>query len=373
MVGCQNGKATKLSLPLLAFAAALAALASCSAPAAAPEQPPTETLGPVYSPTPAPVTDIPPTVPPTITLLPTVTRAPSATPIAFAYVRARSAVTVFNGPDESFVALALLLPDERVELHGRDESGEWFNIHFRDGRAGWVSAALLQTEEERALATANSATSAAATDSVLPPLPATQTTTESAQDAAGQDVAGQDTAQDTATQTPIVARPELPVVAASPALPTAGPALSATDEGQLPPAGPQRGVQIFALCDNPALGEAPPAALAAGSVVVIWWGWLAETRQQIAEHLEQVEYEITLDGAPLANWREYQGAPLDMGANWAVHWYVPFPRALAAGEHRVEYRASWRARIYDGVRYYGPGTANETETGSCTFQVVEGE
>ena len=299
-------------------------------------QSPGATLGPILSLTPTEPTVIQPTLPPTITLPPTRTATPTATPILYAYVRAQRYVTVYSGPGEGFIALALLLPDEQVRLRGRDDAGEWYFVQLQDGRSGWVSSALLRTEAET-----EAVSTAPAASGTLPPLPA--------------------------TATPF----DLPVVDAPPVMPTAG--LPPSDPSETPPPpNQQRGVQVFALCDNPALGPPPPRDLAAGSVIVIWWAWLAETAAQIEDHLTHVDYEVTVDGSPLATWRAYQGEPMNQGSNWAVHWYVPFPRALTAGEHRIEYRASWRQRISDGLNFYGPGTSMQTETGSCTFAVHEG-
>ena len=325
-------------LPFAVIVAALVALVSCSAPASSPISPiaPSATLGPILSPTPTEPIVILPTLPPTITLPPIFTVTPSPTPILYAFVRAQRDVTVYSGPGEGFIALALLLPAEQVRLRGRDEAGEWYFVQLQDGRSGWVSAALLQAETET-----GAVSTAPAVTGTLPPLPATATPYD------------------------------LPVIAAPPVMPTAGPPPSAPSETPPPPS-QQRGAQVFALCDNPALSQPPPRNLAAGSVIVIWWAWLAETAAQIQNHLTHVEYTVTIDGSPLTNWREYQGEPMNQGSNWAVHWYVPYPRALTAGDHRIEYRASWNARISDGLNFYGPGTTMETETGSCTFTVREG-
>ena len=335
MCGCRYLKGR---LPFAVIVAALVALVSCSAPASSPASAPipSATLGPILSLTPTEPTVIQPTLPPTITLPPTRTATPTATPILYAYVRAQRYVTVYSGPGEGFIALALLLPDEQVRLRGRDDAGEWYFVQLQDGRSGWVSSALLRTEAET-----EAVSTAPAASGTLPPLPA--------------------------TATPF----DLPVVDAPPVMPTAG--LPPSDPSETPPPpNQQRGVQVFALCDNPALGPPPPRDLAAGSIIVVWWAWLAETAAQIEDHLTHVDYEVTVDGSPLATWRAYQGEPMNQGSNWAVHWYVPFPLALTVGEHRIEYRASWRQRISDGLNFYGPGTSMQTEIGSCTFTVHEG-
>ncbi len=323
-------------------ALSLALLAACSAPAAAPPATATATLGAIVRPT-ATLTPLATRVlPPTITLSPSPSPLPSATPFLYGIVQAQRSVSLYSGPGEEYFALALLLPAERVRLHGRDESGAWFFVQLQDGRSGWVSADLLQSAE----ATESTPSAVDPTVTALPPAaPAPQS--------------GASTSPD-----------DLPVIAAPPPMPTAGPPI--TTPGETPaPASQQQSALVFALCDSPALGWRAPDDLAAGSTIVIWWAWLASTAAQIEDHLANVEYTITVDGGPTADWRDHQDQVLDQGNSWAVHWYVPHPRSLAAGEHRIEYRASWRAPIFDGQQYYGPGTAQEIESGSCTFTVRE--
>ena len=336
-----GGRAACCALIVLAVGLA-ASLFACSAPASQPppSEAPTATLGPILSPTPTERVSAPPTLPPTVTLTPSRTPTLPATPVLYAFVSARRDITVYSGPGEGFLALALLLPAEQVILRGQDETGAWYFIQLRDGRSGWVSAELLQPETE-----ATPVSTAAPASGTAPPFPPTATPYE------------------------------LPIVAGPPVMPTAGPPSVTSTAGASPtPPAVNLGAStwVFALCDNLAFGLLPPGGLVEGAVIVVWWAWLAETRAQIDDHLSQVEYEVTVDGLPLTGWRDYRGEPVDQGGNWAVHWYVPHQRALSAGEHRIEYRASWRARISDGLRFYGPGSDMPTETGSCTFTVREG-
>ena len=155
-------------------------------------------------------------------------------------------------------------------------------------------------------------------------------------------------------------------------MPTAGPPPGSASETPSPTPEPPRSTTVFALCDDPALGLPAPQGLTDGALIVVWWAWLARTADQIQAHLDNVRYEITVDGTTLSNWADYQGTPKQEDGSWVVYWYVPFLRGLEAGEHRIEYRANWRSRIFDGSQYYGPGSATPTETGSCTFTVQEG-
>ena len=315
-----------------------AIFAACSLPASQPPPTvlPTATLGPILSPTPTDVRITPPTQPPSITPTPPPSLTPSATPLLYAFVRAQRDITVYSGPSEEFIALALLLPAEQVVLRGRNEAGTWYFVQLRDGRNGWVPTNFLQPESASARTTPAGTAAAGRSAPILP------------------------------TATPY----DLPIVPAPPIMPTAGPPPGTPSE--IPPTPePPRALPVFALCDEPALGLPAPQDLSEGTLIVVWWAWLARTADQIQQHLDHAEYEITVDGIPLNNWAEYQGAPGQEDGNWVVYWYVPFLRELRAGEHRIEYRATWRERIFDGIGFYGPGSTTPSETGSCTFTVRE--
>ena len=322
-------------------------LSACSLPASEAPTPidPTDTLGPILSPTPTAAIIIPPTRPPTITLTPTPSLTPSATPILYAYVRTQRDVTVYSGPSEEFIALALLLPAEQVILRGRDETGAWYFVQLGDGRSGWVASNFLQPE-----------TAPETAGEPLPTAPPEDGTLEVG----------------TPPPIPPTATPyDLPIVEAPPVMPTAGLPPGSPSEVPDTPEAP-RSSTVFALCDDPALGLPVPQDLSEGVLIVVWWAWLAQTTDQIQQHLDHVDYEISVDGTTLSNWADYQGNPIQEDGSWVVYWYVPYIRPLEAGEHRIEYRANWRSRIYDGIQYYGPGSATPTETGSCTFTVQEG-
>lgn len=333
-----------------------AILAACSLPASQPPPTsvPTATLGAILSPTPTEVRITPPTQTPSITPTPTHSLTPSVTPLLYAFVRAQRDITVYSGPSEEFIALALLLPAEQVVLRGRDESGTWYFVQLRDGRNGWVPANFLQPESVQ-------------TES----LPAESVSAPDLTASAGSTAPAERTPAGTAAPIPPTPTPyDLPIVPAPPIMPTAGPPPGTPSE--IPPTPePPRASPVFALCDEPALGLPAPQELSEGVLIVVWWAWLARTADQIQQHLDHVEYDITVDGVLLSNWAEYQVDPGQEDGNWVVYWYVPFLRELSAGEHRIEYRATWRERIFDGIGYYGPGSNTLSETGSCTFTVHE--
>ncbi|MBC7870779.1 MAG: hypothetical protein H7Y09_08060, partial [Chitinophagaceae bacterium] len=130
----------------------------------------------------------------------------------------------------------------------------------------------------------------------------------------------------------------------------------------------QQGVDVFALCDNPALGAAAPSNIATGSTIEVYWAWFASTQQQIQDHESAVTYEVRLNDTLLTNWRQYGTTIRPQGNQVVKYWYVPVG-ALSAGQYRITYRATWSRQIFDGSTNYGPGTNNLIEEGSCSFTV----
>jgi hypothetical protein len=130
----------------------------------------------------------------------------------------------------------------------------------------------------------------------------------------------------------------------------------------------QQGLDVFALCDNPALGAGAPTNVAAGSTIDIYWAWFASTREQVEDHTSAVTYDVRINDQQLTNWRQF-GQPIRQQGNQVVrYWYVPFG-PLTAGQYRITYRATWSRQIFDGSASFGPGTSTTVEQGSCTFTV----
>jgi hypothetical protein len=131
----------------------------------------------------------------------------------------------------------------------------------------------------------------------------------------------------------------------------------------------QQGVDVLAYCNNTSLGSPPPTNLAAGSTIDIWWSWFAKTQDQIQDHINNVIYEVTIDGVALSDWREYRTTiRRESDDNYYVYWYVP-AGPLSAGPHEITYRVTWTESTSDGYETFGPGTSNPVQTGSCNFTV----
>ena len=133
-----------------------------------------------------------------------------------------------------------------------------------------------------------------------------------------------------------------------------------------PTAEPNR-VNILAYCRQK--GVRPPTPKTSDNVFVEW-SWYVSRSEYMAEHLDNAAYDVRLDGKRLDRWSTYAtDMKLEDGV-WIVYWYYPVGQ-LSAGEHKVTFQLSWNSAITDGYQQFGPGTANETDTGDCTFTVVQ--
>lgn len=133
-----------------------------------------------------------------------------------------------------------------------------------------------------------------------------------------------------------------------------------------PTQSPQR-VQILAYCQQK--GVRPPSPTTTDEVF-IEWSWYVARAELMEQHLENANYEVRLDGRLLEDWEQYATDIARESGVWIVYWYYPVGR-LSPGSHTVEFRLTWDARITDGYASFGPGTANEVDSGRCTFTVRE--
>ncbi len=126
-------------------------------------------------------------------------------------------------------------------------------------------------------------------------------------------------------------------------------------------------VDILAYCQQK--GTRPPRPTTSDNVYVEW-SWYVARPEYMDEHLANAHYNVKLDGKPLENWTRYgTDMKLEEGV-WIIYWYYPVG-TLSAGEHTIDFELTWDHAITDGYKQFGPGTANETDTGNCTFTVVE--
>jgi len=147
---------------------------------------------------------------------------------------------------------------------------------------------------------------------------------------------------------------------------TASPAPLGSPQG----ANVQQNADVFAFCDLPQFGIPAPSNLAAGSTIDIYWAWFAQQEAQIQDHLNNVSYEVSVNGTPITDINSFRTRvrQVEEGGDYVVYWYVPFG-PLAAGEYTIQYRVTWSRPITDGYQFYGPETGTPFEEKSCTFTV----
>ncbi len=391
---------------------------------------PLVTLSPVPTATPI-VTNTPlPTFTPipTETLTPSQTPVPPSltpTPPVTGIVGGGQRINLRSGPSETSEIIGALTPGDGLLILGQSSDGSWLNVRTDGELEGWVATRLIFIPPTRTpfpTATPTTDLTAVALGTTFPtaviggqpvtptPPPAalSATPTEPGQEAA---LEGEEPAEPPVavapTNTPAASiEPFVPVInidainqtataiaggggafavidSAPRLVPLTQPATglspnvntvstSATTTPQPPQGTPtvQDDVFIFALCDNPALGgTSAPRDLAVGSSITIWWGWVVSEPIYITQHEEAVTYEVTINGVEIPNWRNYGGEAEAVGNSYVKNWYVPAGILDTPGLYRVEFRASWSRVITDGYDRFGPGTANVTQTGSCTFTI----
>src|SRR5690606_817480 len=388
---------------------------ACNTGAPQQAQAPTATLAPIVSLTPrftaTPVA--------TRTPLPTFTFTPSDTPIPptpsdtptptevppiLGVIQSRQTVNVREGPGTNFSAITALAPGTGVEVLGENADGTWINILMEDGTEGWVSASLLfirptqtpiptftPTIDQTAIALGTAFPTAilggvpvspTPPPSVLVTTPASDTETEDAASSApGTQVIDLSAFNMTATALvgSITGNATANATSSAPSGPVGGPTggpiggptpTFGPGSGQRGSASSQEGVDVLAYCDNPAMGLPAPRNLRRGATIDIYWSWYARTREQLQDHIENVIYEVAINGERLTNWRLYAAPITQQNGDWYQYWFVPYG-PLAPGEYVITYRVTWREAISDGYKQFGPGTGTPFEEGSCTFTVSE--
>lgn len=295
----------------------------------------TNTLSPIVSTTPR----FTATLEPTGTLIPTVTSSPTetlppATPTPTATVTATPAirgtvnftgqpVNLRNGPGQTFSVIQGVPGGTTLTVLGLNDGKDWYNVRLDSGTEGWLAVALVTVT--------NPNTVAIVTTLTLTP----RALTASAQPPGGTPGLG---------QAPPVGTPRKPFV--------------------------RTPNDVLAYCDKPGGQGEPRKTLNEGTEVSLWWSWWAITPEQLDDHIKQSEYEIKVDGQPITNWRNFQTSVQRSSADGRYHvfWFVPIGKP-STGEHRVEFKLTWKQKISDGLQEFGPGTAQETDSGSCIFTI----
>lgn len=271
---------------------------------------PTDTPVPTSTPitptaTLTPTGTLPPSATPTATVTPTATLTP--TPQMVGVVISQTRANIRAGAGVEFDVVAVLQPREEVLILSSQETedGEtWYEVALPENQTGWILSTLLRVEE-RAVAAAATETTAQTTS------PTSET--------------------------------------------TAVPRVGSTG----------REAYVLANCDEFNRGR---QRVSSGATVFIYWGWVADSRELVEEHLAHVSYEITLNDRLIGDWRQAQVRDTLENKKPARYFYQ-WVGELPVGTYRVGYRVTWDAPISDGQTEFGPGTANEVLEFGCTFEV----
>jgi uncharacterized protein YgiM (DUF1202 family) len=125
--------ATQIDTPVPEQPDAAQALQQVELPTATPEPPPPTATPEPPTPTPEPPTATP--EPPTAT--------PEPKPEV---VVSNPRVNVRTGPGSTFDVLGQVLQGERLEIVGRDQNGQWWQICCFQGQTGWLADEVVRTE-----------------------------------------------------------------------------------------------------------------------------------------------------------------------------------------------------------------------------------
>ena len=126
---------------------------------------------------------------------------------------------------------------------------------------------------------------------------------------------------------------------------------------------------VVAACDvyggRPTLG-----AILDGQTMSLVWSWYASTPQQVRDYLDAALFQLELDGQPVRPWvfvSQTAPDPVNEG-NPTVYFYAPVG-VLTFGNHVSAVQVTWVRTINDGFADFGPGTAAESDGGTCQFGV----
>ncbi len=361
---------------------------------------PTSTDIPTFTPTPT-LTEVPPT--------PSDTPTPTLTPTVVGIVSAVRSINVRSGPDTNTSVITALPAGAGVQIIGQNEDGSWYNIRILDdGREGWMASRFIRVENTPTpfpTLTPSPDLTALFLGTPLPPtelIAGRATATPPSQVQTGTAVSGRATVPPIQTEGALPGVPTIDnsaifqtatALAGGVSLPTDAPAVSnddVTEERVITVAAsngtPQsvtatqgvvasatasgRSVRIFAFCDDPNYGAVTNVpVIRAGDNIEIWWGWFAASEDQVLDHIEASNLEITVNGEAIENANSFVGDILPAGgSSFVAYWEIPFG-PLSSGEYIITYQVTWDSAIYDGTSFYGPETANPFEQESCTVTV----
>ncbi|MCU0498048.1 MAG: hypothetical protein MUF87_11920 [Anaerolineae bacterium] len=123
---------------------------------------------------------------------------------------------------------------------------------------------------------------------------------------------------------------------------------------------------VFAECNKYPLAN--PGLIYDTDNVVVFWSWFARTPELVQDHINNAIYEVgVFDSEPFIQPVEVSEIQ-QRGRNYWVFYTIRVGN-VRPGNYPIEFKLSWRNPISDGYNDFGPGTANERESSTCTFRV----
>jgi hypothetical protein len=104
-----------------------------------------------------------------------------------------------------------------------------------------------------------------------------------------------------------------------------------------------------------------------GKAIRLSWGWEASTKQQVIEYVENAIIQVTFDGR-IINDAVIGDIFVEDNA-----YYVFWEKLLGImdrGTYEMTFSEEFRNKIFDGWKYFGPGTTNERVEDKC-YLVIE--
>ena len=113
----------------------------------------------------------------------------------------------------------------------------------------------------------------------------------------------------------------------------------------------------------------PEAVVPAGSEIVVFEGWITNTRGQLQSFLNNATWVLTLNGQP-ADVTPYLSGLIDFGPFWGSLFSYPAGTLDVGGSLQTHYDNVLKAASFDGVFHYAKGS---TYLGGvdCTVTVAD--
>jgi hypothetical protein len=114
------------------------------------------------------------------------------------------------------------------------------------------------------------------------------------------------------------------------------------------------------------LGEGDTQTENYGNIFILSWGWIAQTREQVLDYLENAVTKVTLNGEEITD--AERGDIYAEDEAYHVFWNK-YLGILEHGKYTLTFFERYRSKIFDGWEYFGPGTDNESVEDTCHLVV----